>query len=161
MGTMDKGGIVIGLVIVALVIRGQLRTRPVHAKGPVIVLGVLGVLGIAACAFGVASVVKYHPLGAATIALTAASLAIAAGFGAARARTVRVWRAPEGQALRQGTVATMVLWLVSVAVHIGMDRWIDHTTGVGLLGFSTLYLCLAVTLAVQNLFVRRRAAAVV
>ncbi|MEV0263585.1 hypothetical protein AB0I49_19915 [Streptomyces sp. NPDC050617] len=155
---MDNGGIVIGLVIVVLVLRRQLGTRPVHGRGPVILLGVLGLLGIAALAFGVASVVQYHPLGAATIALTAASLAVSAGFGAARARTVRVWHAAEGRALRRGTVATAVLWFVSMAVHIGMDRWIDHTTGVGMLGLSTLYLCLAVTLTVQHLCVRRRAA---
>ncbi|KOG87666.1 hypothetical protein [Streptomyces varsoviensis] len=156
---MNNGAIVIGLVIVALLIRGQLRTRPVHGNGPLLLLGFLGLLGLLAFVFGVASVVKYHPLGAATIALTAASLAIAAGFGAARARTMRVWQGPEGQALRRGTAVTTALWLVSLAVHIGMDRWIDHTTGVGLLGASTLYLYLAVTLAVQSLLVRRRAAA--
>ncbi len=131
-----------------------------YGSGPLLLLGFLGLLGILAFVFGVASVVKYHPLGATTIALTAASLVVAAGFGAARARTVRVWREPEGRALRQGTVVTTVLWLVSLAVHIGMDRWIDHTTEVGLLGASTLYLYLAVTLAVQSLLVRRRAAAI-
>ncbi|MET9416342.1 hypothetical protein ABZY03_19580 [Streptomyces klenkii] len=155
---MNNASIVIGIAIVALVIRRQLRTRPVHGKDGPVLLGILGVLGVLALVFGVASVVKEHPLGGFTIALVAASFVVAAGFGVARARTVTVWRAPEGQLLRKGAPATTVLWLVSVAVHIGLDAWIDHTTGTGLLGASTLYLYLAVTLAVQDLLVRRRAA---
>ncbi|MFF7726599.1 hypothetical protein [Streptomyces sp. NPDC008001] len=156
---MNEGSVVITLVVAALVIRRQLRTRPVRARSTVVLLGFLGVLGAAAAAFGVASVVKEHPLGAATVAVVAVSLAVAAGFGVLRARTVKVWRAPGGEAMRQGTPATTALWLVSVAVHIGFDKWIDHTTGTGLLGPSTLWLYVTVTLVVQWLLVRRRAAA--
>ncbi|MFJ2767894.1 hypothetical protein [Streptomyces sp. NPDC087300] len=155
---MNGGSIVIGIVIVALVIRRQLRTRPVRGKGGLVLLGVLGALGIVALAFGVASVVEEHPLGAATIALVVASFVVAGGFGLVRARTVKVWCAAEGEVLRKGTPATTALWLVSLVVHVGLDAWIDHTTRVGLLGPSTLYLYLAVTLTVQNLLVRRRAA---
>ncbi|CAM5316352.1 hypothetical protein [Streptomyces abikoensis] len=155
---MNNAGIVIGIVIVALVIRRQLRTRPVHGKGGVVLLGVLGLLGVVALVFGVASVMKEHALGAVTVVLLTASFLVAAGFGVARARTVTVWRAPEGRMLRKGAPATTILWLVSLAVHIGLDEWIDHTTGTGLLGASTLYLYLAVTLTVQDFLVRRRAA---
>ncbi|MFC5144509.1 hypothetical protein [Streptomyces aureoversilis] len=157
---MNNAGIVIGIVIVALVIRRQLRTRPVHGKGGVVLLGVLGVLGVVALAFGVVSVVKEHAPGTVTVALLAASFLAAAGFGVARARMVTVWRAPEGRMLRTGAPAAMVLWLASLAVHIGLGEWIDHTTRAGLLGASTLHLYLAVTLAVQDLLVRRRAASV-
>ncbi|MEV5379899.1 MULTISPECIES: hypothetical protein [Streptomyces] len=157
---MNNASIVIGIVIVALVIRRQLRTRPVHGKGGVVLLGILGLLGVLALVFGVASVVKEHPLGGATIALVAVCFLVAAGFGVVRARTVKVWRAPEGQLLRKGAPATTALWIVSIAVHVGLDKWIDHTTRTGLLGASTVYLYLAVTLAVQDFLVRRRAASV-
>ncbi|MEV4926481.1 hypothetical protein [Streptomyces roseoverticillatus] len=157
---MDNASIVIGIVIVALVIRRQLRTRPVHGKGGVALLGFLGLMGVLAFTFGVASVVKEHPLGGLTIALLAVCFLVAAGFGVVRARTVEVWRAPGGELLRKGTPVTTALWLVSLAVHIGLDKWIDHSTGTGLLGASTVYLYLAVTLTVQDVLVRRRAASV-
>ncbi|WP_424891654.1 hypothetical protein [Streptomyces sp. XH2] len=160
MNNASNASIVVGIVIVALVVRRQLRTRPVHGKGGVALLGFLGVMGVLAFAFGVASVVKEHALGAATIALLAVCFLVAAGFGVVRARTVTVWRAPEGHMLRKGAPATTALWLVSIAVHIGLDKWIDHTTRTGLLGASTVYLYLAVTLAVQDFLVRRRAASV-
>ncbi|MFF4285259.1 hypothetical protein ACFY0R_08045 [Streptomyces sp. NPDC001633] len=151
--------LLIGLVIVALIIRRQLRTRPVRPRASLIGPAVLGVLGVAALAFGVASVVKEHPLTPPVIALVVATLVIGVPLGLVRATTVRVWHDPERGVLRQGTLITTALWLVSAAVHAGMAEWIDHTAAAGLLGFSTLYLYLCVTYGVQGHMVRRRAAA--
>lgn len=153
-------GPVVGTLIVALIIRRQLRTRPVRGTAPVIAQAVLGVLGAAALALGVASATKDRPLTAPTVVLVAVTLALAVPLGIVRARTVRVWRGPEGRALRRGTALTTALWVVSAAVHFGMEEWIDHTTAAGLLGLSTLYLYLALTYAVQGHLVRRQAARV-
>lgn len=151
----------IGLVIVALILRRQLRTRPVRQSADLRLLGLLGVLGVLALTFGVKSVTDSHPLSPATVILLAVALVVATAFGALRARTVRVWRDPAGLALRKGTAATVALWLASLAAHIGLDVWIDHTTGVGLLGPSTLYAYMAVSVGTQDLAVRRRAAVAV
>lgn len=153
--------IAISLVILALLVRRQLRVRPVRESTSFVLLGVLCVLGVAAFAVGVKSVTKYHPLSASTVVLICASFVLAAVFGVLRALTVRVWRDAAGVAMRQGTAVTMVLWAVSIAVHYGMDAWIDHSTKVGALGFSTVYLYLAVTFGVQSFVIRRRAAAMV
>ncbi|MET9354761.1 hypothetical protein ABZY14_17530 [Streptomyces sp. NPDC006617] len=88
-----------------------------------------------------------------------ASLAVAASSGAARARTVRIWRGPRSEVLRKGTAATHGLWFASVALHILLALWMDHTAGAGLLGAASLYAYLAIGLGTQNLLVRRRAAA--
>ncbi|MGV4983702.1 hypothetical protein ACVB8X_38230 [Streptomyces sp. NRAIS4] len=93
------------------------------------------------------------------VVLLVASLAVAAVFGAVRARTVRVWREPQGEVLRKGTVATTGLWLASVAVHTGLAVWIDQAAGTGFLGTASLYAYLAMGLGTQNLLVRRRATA--
>ncbi|WP_244943334.1 hypothetical protein [Streptomyces inhibens] len=151
-----EAAFVVLVVVVGLVIRQQLRTRPVRRIGSLIVPGVLGVAGIA---LGVLSVVKDHSLTALPVILLVVSLAVAAGFGAVRARTVRVWRDPQGVVLRKGTAATTGLWLASVGVHLGLGLWIDHVAGAGVLGTVSLYAYLAIGLGTQNLLVRSRAAA--
>lgn len=145
--------------VVGLVVLQQLRTRRVRPVGSLLIPAVFAALGIAGIAFGVASVVEHHPLTALPVVLLVVSLAVAAGFGAARARTVRVWRGLRGEVLRKGTAATTGLWLTSAGVHFGLGRWIDHTAGAGVLGAVSLYAYLAIGLGTQNLLVRGRATA--
>ncbi|MEU9126320.1 hypothetical protein AB0C96_42080 [Streptomyces sp. NPDC048506] len=147
------------VVVVGLVVRQQLRTRPVRRIGSLIAPAILGVLGVAGIAFGVFSVAQEHPLTTLPMVLLVVSLAVAAGFGAARARTVRVWRDAQDVVLRKGTAATTGLWLASVCVHIGLGLWIDHAAGAGVLGTVSLYAYLAIGLGTQNLLVRGQAAA--
>jgi len=156
----DGASFVIAVVVVGLVVRRQLLTRPVRPNGSLIAPAVLGVLGALGIAFGVASVIKYHPLTALPVVLLVVSMAIAVGFGAARARTVRVWRGSQGEVLRKGTAATTALWLASVGVHVVLGLWIDHAAGAGLLGTASVYAYLAISLGMQNLLLRGRAAAV-
>ncbi|MEU1310532.1 hypothetical protein ABZ419_16775 [Streptomyces cinnamoneus] len=159
MHSAHAGASVMAVVVVALVIRRQLRTRRVRRIGSLITPAVFGILGTLGIAFGIASVLKHHPLTALPVVLLVASLAVAAGFGAARARTVRVWHGPQGDVLRKGTAATTGLWLASVGAHIGLGLWIDHAAGAGVLGTASLYAYLAIGLGTQNLLVRARATA--
>ncbi|MFJ2268676.1 hypothetical protein ACIO8F_20230 [Streptomyces sp. NPDC087228] len=161
MQSMNGGGLVIALVNVGFVVRQQLRIRPVRRNVSLIVPAILGVLGAALIALGIASVVKEHSLTALPVVLleVLASLAVAGLFGAVRARTVRIWREPRGEVLRQGAVATTGLWVASVAVHTGLALWTDHAAGTGSLGAASLYAYLAIGLGTQNLLVRRRAVA--
>jgi hypothetical protein len=149
----------VAALVVAVVVLRQLCARPVRPVGSLVAPAVFGVLGAAGLAFGVASVVKYHPLTALPVLLLAVSLVVAAALGAARSRTVAVWRGPEGRVLRKGTVVTTALWLLSFIAHLGLGWWIDHADGVGLLGTASLYAYVAIGLSAQNLLVRRRAVA--
>ncbi|WP_328377774.1 hypothetical protein OHB13_17885 [Streptomyces sp. NBC_00440] len=151
---------VIAVVVVGLVIFRQLRTRRMTRYGSLIAPAVLGVLGVAGIAFGIATVIEdHHPLTVLPVVLLAVSLAVAAGLGMVRSRTVRLWHDPTGQVLRKGTPATTGLWLTSVAAHIGLGLWIDHAAGAGVLGVASLYAYLAIGLGTQNLLLRGRAAA--
>ncbi|MEV4433160.1 hypothetical protein [Streptomyces sp. NPDC049555] len=154
-----NGGFVMAVVIVGLVVLQQLRPRPIRRIGSLIAPVIFAVLGVAGLAFGVLSVVKDRPLTALPIALLVVSFVVATGFGAARSRTVRVWRDPEGVVLRKGTAATTALWLASVCAHIALGLWIDHAAGTGLLGTASLYAYVAFGLGTQNLLLRGRAAA--
>jgi len=158
--THGEPALLIAVLIVALLIRRQLRARPVRRTGSLIVPLAFGLLGALAIAFAVALADEnHHPLTALPVILLVASLAVAAGFGTARARTVRVWRDARGEILRKGTPATTALWLTSVAAHIGLALWIDHAAGTGVLGTASLYAYLAIGLGTQNLLIRGRAAA--
>ncbi|WP_406138307.1 hypothetical protein [Streptomyces sp. NBC_01089] len=149
---------VIAVAVVGLVIFRQLRTRPVRRYGSLIGPAVLGVLGVAGIAFGIATVLQDHRLTVLPMALLVVSLAVAAGLGAVRSRTVRLWHGAQGEVLRKGTAATTGLWLASVAVHIGLGLWIDHAAGAGVLGTASLYAYLAIGLGTQNILLRGRAA---
>ncbi|MFG2720174.1 hypothetical protein ACGFW5_18050 [Streptomyces sp. NPDC048416] len=157
-GSNGEATLVMAGVVVALVVRRQLRTRPVRRNGSLVAPVVLAVLGVVAIGFGVASVVRDRSLTVLPLLLLLASLAVAAGFGVARARTVRVWRDPQDGVMRKGTPVTSALWVASAATHLGLGLWIDHAEGVGLLGAVSLYAYLAIGLGTQNLLVRGRAA---
>jgi hypothetical protein len=77
---------------------------------------------------------------------------LAAGFGAARALTVKVWR-QGGQLMRKGTWLTGVLWIVGLAAHLGFDYLVaGHVSGTngGNVGDATILLYLVVTLTLQQ-----------
>lgn len=61
MQNTTSGPALIAVAVVGLVVRQQLRTRPVRRTGSLIAPAVLGVLGAAGLAFGIASVDEHHP----------------------------------------------------------------------------------------------------
>ncbi|MGH9093196.1 MAG: hypothetical protein ACRDZR_17730, partial [Acidimicrobiales bacterium] len=70
--------------------------------------------------------------------------------------TVRLWRV-DGLVLRQGTWLTILLWLVSIALHYGAQAWIGALGGPGGIVSASLLLWLGVTYGVQAAVVHRRA----
>jgi hypothetical protein len=71
---------------------------------------------------------------------------LAAVTGALRAPSERLWR-QDGQIWRKGTVLTVVLWLVSLGLHLGYDavvaRGLDFAD-------ATMMLYFAVSVAAQR-----------
>ena len=74
---------------------------------------------------------------------------LAAIFGALRARTVRVWL-DDGQAWSQGNWLTAVLWIASLAAHLGYDILVGHGNAIRGLGVATIVLYLAISLGFQR-----------
>lgn len=146
--------IVISVAVLALVIVRQVIKRPVKEDSKPVILLVLVVIGV----IDLVRFLSDHPVTSTAVAMLVASLVLAAGFGALRAYTVRLWR--EGGVLfRQGTALTVVLWLVSIGLHFGADVLIDggvHGSASGLASASLL-LYIAVTFGVQRLVVTSRA----
>ena len=155
--------LIIGFAVVALLVSRQLMARRLNENYRLSVI--LAIVGLVEFVNFLKSVHGPHDDGRITVAL-AGSLVLAAALGAARALTVRVWRQDDGQLMRQGTWVTAVLWIVSLAVHLGYDELVaGHIAGTngGNVGDATIVLYLMITLAVQQFLllarVRRQEAA--
>lgn len=155
MSGANLGNLIIGIVVLAVLLSRQLITRRLSESYRLsAILGILGIVEFAEFLSG-------HPHDDGGIAVAVAgSLVLAAGFGAVRALTVRVWR-ENGQLLRRGTWLTAALWIVSLAAHLGYDYLVaGHITGKngGNVGDATILLYLVVTLFVQRFIMLNRAA---
>ena len=150
----NLANIAIGLIVVGLLLVRQLQPRPARETSSIRLVLILGAAGI----FEISKAVGHHHLTAAAVAWLAVSLLAGAVMGAIRAATVRIWRAQDGSAWRQGTMLTAALWLISLATHLALDTNIDHASRIAALGTSSILLYLAVTLGVQREIVRRRTA---
>jgi len=150
----NLANIAIGLIVVGLLLVRQLQPRPARETSSVRLVLILGAAGI----FEISKAVGHHHLTAAAVAWLAVSLMAGAVMGAIRAATVRVWRAQDGAAWRQGTMLTAALWLISLGAHLALDTVIDHASRIAALGTSSVLLYLAMTLGIQREIVRRRAA---
>ena len=122
----NLANIAIGLIVVGLLLVRQLQPRPAREASSIRLVLILGAAGI----FEISKAVGHHHLTAATVAWLAVSLAVGAVTGAIRAATVRVWRAQDGSAWRQGTMLTAALWLISLGAHLALDTVIDHASWI-------------------------------
>jgi uncharacterized membrane protein len=146
--------LLIALLVVGLLVARQLRPRRAREDSAARFVLILAVIGIV----DAGETVNGHRLGTETLLLVAGGLVIGAAFGAVRAATMRVWRDAEGVAWRQGTWLTAVLWIVSLAAHLGIDVVVDRTTDIDGFSSATILIYLAVTLGAQRELVRARAA---
>lgn len=161
-------GLAIGVAVLALILLRQVRPRPLKGNAVlVIVLAALGLAETGAFLFGTQQFVAFlkghshHlwlavPDGAAMVAAAVGSLVLAMVTGALRAPSVRLWR-EGGQAWRRGTALTVVLWLVSLALHLGYDAVVARGNGDAGFGAATMPLYFAVSLATQNVVLGARA----
>jgi hypothetical protein len=140
------------VVIAALILYRQRRVRPVprtlHLRLP-IVLGVLGVIEVLDYTDG-------HHVPASGFWLVVGATVIGAGvLGFVRALTVKIWES-NNWVVRQGTWLTMILWVLSLALHLTSGIGAAHVNAVNFEASSFL-LYLALTLGVQAYVVHMRA----
>jgi hypothetical protein len=148
--------LIIGLAVVALLVSRQLMARRLNDNYRLSVI--LAVIGLVQFVNFLKSVHGPHDDDRIIVAVVG-SLLLAAVLGAARAQTVRVWRQDDGQLMRRGTWLTAVLWIVSLAAHLGYDELVaGHIAGNngGNVGDATIVLYLVVTLAVQQFLLLAR-----
>src|ERR1700733_804464 len=153
MSSANLTSLIIGIAVLALVLSRQLMTRRLSESYRLsVILALIGIVEFANFLSG-------HPNDDGGIAAAVVgSLILAAAFGVAHALTVRVWR-ENGQLLRRGTWLTALLWILSLAAHLGYDYLVaGHVTGKngGNVGNATIILYLVVTLTVQRFILLNR-----
>jgi hypothetical protein len=150
---MSVFAVFLDVVLAALVLLRQRRVRPVPLRlrlGFPMVLAVLGMIQLV-------DYTAHRHLPAGAVGVLLASLVIGAGLlGAARAASVRLWPQPPF-VLRQGTPVTMVLWLVSFALHFAAGWGITAAGGPSGLAAASFLLYLGITYGVQTAIAHRRA----
>ncbi|MCL4562264.1 MAG: hypothetical protein M1281_16835 [Chloroflexi bacterium] len=142
----DYSNLIIGLLVLAFLLYRQLQIRPVRKRVSFTLPLILVILGVVS----LESYLSANPPSLTTIiSIIFSLLFLAIGMGAIRAATVRLWTR-DGILFRQGTLLTIVLWIVSVAMHLAADYF-------GHAGESSLLLYYAITLFVQSVIVQSRA----
>ena len=106
----------VALALLAWVIRRQLLPRPVRDRRLRLV-GVLTVVGVVQVALAVSDGPQPGPIG---WALLAVGLVVGAVLGVWRSATMRLWFV-EGRAWVQGGWPTLVLWVIGIGAHVGLD----------------------------------------
>ena len=147
---MNAASLFIGVLVLGLVIWRQLIPRRVRSNMRIVlVLAVIGLIQTGQYLHG-------RHLDATLFAEILGSLVLAGLFGLARAATVKLFLR-DGQWWSRGSWVTAILWVVSVAAHLGFDYLVGgHGTGGTSFGNATLLLYLAVTFAVQRMVVIAR-----
>jgi hypothetical protein len=149
--TVLVADVILGLAVLVFLIYRQLSVRPVNAAA-LRLIAVLLIIGLLQT-YRFLSQNHAHPL---IFAVLGGSLVLAAIFGVLRARTVRVWL-DDGQAWSQGNWLTAVLWIASLAAHLGYDILVGPGNGIRGLGAATIVLYLAISLGFQRVWVMQHA----
>ncbi|AUN40427.1 hypothetical protein [Tsukamurella tyrosinosolvens] len=149
---------VIAVLAIGWIFYRQLQARPLKDKTARIALVLAAV--------GLYQTVQYvsggGEVGAGHVVTAVLGLVIAVTLAYPRALTTKVFPGPDGRYLRQGTAATIGLWIVAIGLHVGVDVLVpiamgDHT-GRGFAGVTTM-LFIGITLYAQNYFLQQRVAA--
>ncbi|MCW2785341.1 MAG: hypothetical protein JWP74_1858 [Marmoricola sp.] len=150
---MNLWNIAVPVLVLAYVIGRQLQARPVREDSPyrlMVALAVIGAIEVGHYAHGTTVPVRAW-------ALLAGSLVIGTALGALRGELVHVWR-NDGVLTRQGNATTVVLWVVGLAIHFGVDAVIAHGSHPARdLGSEALVLYVALALGAQRFTTLRRA----
>lgn len=137
--------IVVAALIVVFIVYQQMRTRPMQPMQLVAVPAFLALLGVL-------NLEKHPPDSAAAAVALGASVVTAIVFGFGRGVTIQVWHA-SAALMRKGTTATLVLWVVGIALRIAIGIVAGRAGVPTSVSTGELPLFLGITLAAQNVLI--------
>lgn len=143
-------GILVGLLVLVLVIGRQVTGSLVTQRSLALMPGILLVVGVLSA---------WPALSGASggeITFVAVDCVVLIGLGLARGASIRLARHEEGL-WQKGTVATLLLWLVTIALRVGATFAATALWPEGKLSHATLALTVGLTIAAQNAVIYRRA----
>ena len=157
MNTAMVTNAVIALLVIGLLLFRQLTPRRVKIDGGWRLMLIVGAIGLVQLGQFVDNSTGIGVVGTGLLVVT---LGLAAVFATVRAASVTLWQQPDGSWWRRGGAVTLVLWLVSIGSHFGVDAIAVQLAGPPVdmqgLGNASLLLYVAISLGLQNLLVARR-----
>ncbi len=148
--------VALALAVVCLILYRQMQPRPLR-ENPFKLPLILTVIG-ASDAYSF--VHSGGHIGVGEVIAAGAGLAIGIGLAYPRAMTTRVFPGADGRYVRQGTAATVALWVVAIGLHVLIDVVVPRLFGEHSSAFagSTTVLYLGLVLGAQAWFMQRRVA---
>ncbi len=139
--------LVAGIAVIAFILYRQMRPSPIgNSPRGAVILTAIG-------AFGALDLLQHGHLSLVDTGLLVVSTLLGLGISLARAHTIAIYRDPvTGAGMSKGTPMTLVLWVVAIAVHFGIDALASKD-----IGSSTILLYIGSVLLIQNLVVTARA----
>ncbi len=146
--------ILFGVVAVVFVLYRQLRTRQLTSTRVARVPLITAVIGIVET---IVYVQGGGPIQIGHVVAIAVGMVIAAALAYPRAMTIKVWQDAQGVWFGQGTIRTIMMWIVTIGAHIGISLLIpplfgEQGTATGGLESATLMLFIAVSVGLQGYF---------
>ncbi|WP_052589994.1 DUF1453 family protein [Luteipulveratus mongoliensis] len=147
--------IIAAALVLLFILNRQLKPRAIREDRPYRQMLILGAIGF----YQLGSYDEAASVSTTAWVLLAVSFVVGVAFALVRGTQVHVWR-EGGVLMRQGNAVTIALWVVSIAVHIGIDVLIGGTGSAAEgLGTTSILAYLAAVLAVQQFVTLRRAEA--
>lgn len=109
----------IAIVVVVLVIGRQFVPRRVKE-------GRFWIFPVIITLYGLYTIAQHPPTGLLDLGLLAFNIVVAIALGFARGYSMRYWRDATGQMMRQGTILTFGLWVVSFGIRFGLEYVVYH-----------------------------------
>ncbi len=149
--------VVLGVLVLAWILSRQVQKRPVTTSSlrvPVI----LAAVGLYETTSFVRDAAPSSGVPVGAVALLVLGVVVGGALAAVRGCQMRVWRDADGTVVRQGSAVTVLLWLLAIAAHLGIDVAIDRVSHpLAGLGSASLVLYLGVVLGIQSLVEQHRA----
>ncbi len=137
----------IALVVIGWLVSRQLRARKIQDRLSIIPIVLIVI------SFAPPGPSEPKPL---AITLLVVSLIFSAAMGYFRGISMKVWADQSGQVWRQGTPLTLGLWLLTIAVRIGLDLIENVAFNIDVRS-GGIWLSLAITLGIQTVISQQRA----
>jgi 4-hydroxybenzoate polyprenyltransferase len=147
--------VIISLIVLGFILSRQLREQPIKEDRGFqlpILLCVFGLLEIAT-----SFEAETKGLTFLSVILLLVGLFSGAIFGWIRAKNTHLWY-DKGQLMRQGNVITIVLWVVGIGLHLGLESFSGHINPASAsITNTSILLYLGISLAVQRYITLQRA----
>jgi hypothetical protein len=145
---MNFSNYIIPVIILIWIIWRQMSPRMVTKKTTLyLIIMIIGIVSVV----GVNSKPKISFTATGIVIMAATLIVSTVLLGALRAFSYHMWVADDGLVMRRGTIVTILLWALSIAIHLGGDHFVPGSDV-----FTTFYIGLSLLIQRESGFYRAK-----